>query len=289
MEVDLDPALPALTGDPGRLQQVVWNLLSNAVKFTPPGGTVTVQAGAGWRRTCCLDGRRHGRGHRPRLPAPRVRALPPGGRLHHARPRRPRASGWPSCATWSSCTAARCEARERGPRPGRDVPRARCRRAAPRAAAAAGGLRDPQVAERCPAPLLACAWTACACSWWTTTWTRWPCWRPSSARAARRPSPPTRRRPRSPRSWRRSPDVLVSDIGLPGEDGFSLIAAIRGLPATRRAASPPSRSPPMRGAKTATSALRAGFDLHLAKPVSPDALVAAIADVRRARERSAGG
>lgn len=28
-------------GDPDRLQQVIWNLLSNAVKFTPPGGTVT--------------------------------------------------------------------------------------------------------------------------------------------------------------------------------------------------------------------------------------------------------
>ena len=30
------------TGDPDRLQQVIWNLLSNAVKFTPAGGTVTV-------------------------------------------------------------------------------------------------------------------------------------------------------------------------------------------------------------------------------------------------------
>ena len=32
-----------MTGDPNRLQQVVWNLLSNAVKFTPSGGRVEVQ------------------------------------------------------------------------------------------------------------------------------------------------------------------------------------------------------------------------------------------------------
>lgn len=40
----LDPlALPS-SGDAGRLQQVVWNLLSNAIKFTPRGGSITVQA-----------------------------------------------------------------------------------------------------------------------------------------------------------------------------------------------------------------------------------------------------
>ncbi len=38
-------ALPALVhGDPDRLQQVVWNLLSNAIKFTPEAGVVTIHA-----------------------------------------------------------------------------------------------------------------------------------------------------------------------------------------------------------------------------------------------------
>jgi PAS domain S-box-containing protein len=39
-----DPGLPVKTrGDPHRLQQVMWNLLSNAVKFTPAGGRIDVQ------------------------------------------------------------------------------------------------------------------------------------------------------------------------------------------------------------------------------------------------------
>jgi PAS domain S-box-containing protein len=39
----LDSNPKPMTGDPNRLQQVVWNLLSNAVKFTPSGGRVDVQ------------------------------------------------------------------------------------------------------------------------------------------------------------------------------------------------------------------------------------------------------
>jgi PAS domain S-box-containing protein len=38
----VDPLAGPISGDPGRLQQIVWNLLSNAVKFTPKGGKVDV-------------------------------------------------------------------------------------------------------------------------------------------------------------------------------------------------------------------------------------------------------
>ncbi len=39
----LDPAAGPVSGDPDRLQQVFWNLLSNAVKFTPKGGRIQIR------------------------------------------------------------------------------------------------------------------------------------------------------------------------------------------------------------------------------------------------------
>jgi CheY-like chemotaxis protein len=43
LRTSFDPRGRPVTGDPSRLQQVVWNLLSNAVKFTPIGGEVRVR------------------------------------------------------------------------------------------------------------------------------------------------------------------------------------------------------------------------------------------------------
>jgi CheY-like chemotaxis protein len=42
LEARMEPDLPAVMGDPDRIQQVLWNLLSNGIKFTPKGGRVTV-------------------------------------------------------------------------------------------------------------------------------------------------------------------------------------------------------------------------------------------------------
>jgi len=42
LEADIDTSAGPISGDPDRLQQVIWNLLSNAIKFTPEGGKVAV-------------------------------------------------------------------------------------------------------------------------------------------------------------------------------------------------------------------------------------------------------
>jgi PAS domain S-box-containing protein len=81
------------------------------------------------------------------------------------------------------------------------------------------------------------------------------------------------------------PDVLVSDIGLPGRDGFELIRELRRM---QPAADPRGRLAAV--ALTAFArvedkfkALEAGFDAHLAKPLKPHALVTAILGIRAAR------
>ena len=50
LDLQADDQMPAILADPDRVQQIVWNLLSNAIKFTPPEGTIRVgvaQSGEG--------------------------------------------------------------------------------------------------------------------------------------------------------------------------------------------------------------------------------------------------
>lgn len=76
---------------------------------------------------------------------------------------------------------------------------------------------------------------------------------------------------------RTRPDVLVSDIAMPTEDGYALIRTLRALEARRGGQTPALALTAFAGAGDRMRALAAGFQMHLAKPVAPDELVAAVA------------
>ncbi len=69
-------------------------------------------------------------------------------------------------------------------------------------------------------------------------------------------------------------DVLVADIGMPGEDGYSLIRRVRGL--AGGAELPAIALTAYAGDGDRRRALDAGFQVHLAKPVDPGELLAAV-------------
>jgi signal transduction histidine kinase/CheY-like chemotaxis protein len=83
-------------------------------------------------------------------------------------------------------------------------------------------------------------------------------------------------------------DVLVSDIGMPDVDGYALIRSIRSLPANRGGLIPAVALTAYARSEDRTKALRAGFDVHLAKPIDPAELLVVIATlvegVKRRRE-----
>ncbi len=74
----------------------------------------------------------------------------------------------------------------------------------------------------------------------------------------------------------RRPDVLVSDIGMPEEDGYSLIRRVRQLPADAAKKLPAIALTAYARAQDADAAISAGFDAHLPKPVAPADLIRAI-------------
>lgn len=75
------------------------------------------------------------------------------------------------------------------------------------------------------------------------------------------------------------PDVLLCDIGLPGEDGYTLLSKVRAMEAERGARIPAAAVTAYAREEDRRQALLAGFQLHVPKPVNPAQLVAVVANL----------
>lgn len=75
------------------------------------------------------------------------------------------------------------------------------------------------------------------------------------------------------------PDVLVSDIGMPGEDGYSLIRQVRSLPSDKGGNIPAAALTAYAGVEDRVRAIQAGFQLHLPKPIEPEELATVVASL----------
>ncbi len=83
------------------------------------------------------------------------------------------------------------------------------------------------------------------------------------------------------------PDVLLSDIGMPGESGYDLIRQVRALPPDRGGAVPAAALTAYVRPEDRRKVLGAGFMMHVPKPVDPAELVAVVAALARSSPHNA--
>jgi PAS domain S-box-containing protein len=288
MRLLMDDGGATVAGDARRLQQVFWNLLSNAVKFTEEGGGIEVglkRAGEQIRLTVADTGvgidprfmpfifdrfrqadssstRRYG-GVGLGLALVRHLVEMHGGSVSASSP------GIGQGSTFTVTLPAPL------PRPQReDMPalepdaKAPCGPAQPAEARKLHGVRvlvvedDPDTLEmlglifdRCGAEVITAASTVEALQ----------------------------------AMDRDHPDALVSDLAMPDQDGYDLIHQVRSREADRGGRIPAVALSAYTRAEDRIRALSAGFQMHVAKPVNPEELVAVLASltgIARPRENS---
>jgi PAS domain S-box-containing protein len=276
LELASDRAAGPVLGDARRLQQVIWNLLSNAIRFAPVGGRVQVRLqdtsscselsvtddGPGidaaflpyvfdrFRQADSSSTRRHG-GLGLGLAIVRHLVELHGGTVE-ARNREDRSGAvFVVRIPRQQGTSARNASFEP------DVPA----NAREEWAQSATSLQDVRVlvvddeADTREAMAIglgrlgACVATACSAS------------EALAALAQERPH------------------VLVADIGMAGENGYTLLRKVRALPSERGGATPAIALTGYAAQQDRLDALRAGFQMHVPKPVTPAELAAAVASL----------
>ena len=277
LETFLDPSTGPIAGDPGRLQQVVWNLLSNGVKFTPKGGKVQLvlhrvnsqieiqvaDTGAGitpeflpflfqrFRQGDHSTTRKHG-GLGLGLSIVKSLVELHGGGVVASSP----GEGQGTTVTVSLPLLAVHQQAGAG---GRVHPGSEVSSQAPAALSRElEGIRvlvvddQPDARDLLTRVLEDGGAEVVAAS--------------SGADALARIA-------------EQAPDVLLSDIGMPGMDGFELLRRVRSLSPAPAGRTPAIALTAFSRSEDRTRALRAGFVVHVTKPVDPSELVATVASV----------
>ncbi|HJQ79587.1 MAG TPA: chemotaxis protein CheB [Lacipirellulaceae bacterium] len=86
------------------------------------------------------------------------------------------------------------------------------------------------------------------------------------------------------------PDIIISDIGLPEEDGYQLLQRIRSLELERNEPPTPAIAlTAFAASKDRRMAREAGYHKHIAKPVTPAVLIAAVTTLMADKERAING
>jgi CheY-like chemotaxis protein/anti-sigma regulatory factor (Ser/Thr protein kinase) len=85
------------------------------------------------------------------------------------------------------------------------------------------------------------------------------------------------------------PDVLVSDVQMPGENGYDLIGKVRALGAQQGGGVPAAALTAYAGVEDRMRALLAGFQIHVPKPVEPAELAAVVATLAGRNGNISGG
>jgi PAS domain S-box-containing protein len=277
----LNPSAGQITGDPDRLQQVVWNLLSNAIKFTPDGGRVEIRleradphvqirvsdTGKGieagflphifdrFRQADSSAARRHG-GLGLGLSLVKQLVELHGGTVSVS------SAGEGRGATFTVKLPMRAVYTPQlsdGRRPANEE---ETEVEAPGGASALAGVRVVVVDDEEDAREMI-----------ATTLHDYGAQVQAASSGAEAIELLSRREPGA------RPDVLVCDIGLPGEDGYALLRRVRTLPVEQGGAIPAVAVTAYARVEDRLRALQAGFQMHVAKPVEPAELVTVLASV----------